>query len=240
MTSMLGTANMLGCNSYLCGTKACGEKAAGKLQRSFFVSQGVGVTATLIGFGAFVVWRLKVLNASDSPIFDLWEMGWPVIIAYLTLSFPLANLRSPRAVFKAILGILLLDAALLGALVFQTGGTSGSLFTPVFLLIPAVACCYYNPRGWHFWLVVGAVLGVYLFVAVLEYCKIMPPVTRRYVTGNVQEPDGYYLLLAALLTILCIGAAALCHRMTHRARSECCKGCEQLTGSDKVCDFLYF
>ncbi len=239
MASIHDTANIYESNVYVCGRDACGERAAQKLQKSFFLSQVAGVTATLIGFGAFVAWRLEVLHESQTAISDLWRMGWPVLCAYGTLFFPLLDLNSPRAVFKAILGILALDAVLLGALVFQTGGTSGSLFTPVFLLIPAVACCYYNPRGWPFRGVVGAVLVVYLLVALLEYWGITLDTTNRYVTGNAQETPAYYLL-AALLTVLCIGAAALCHTMTHRARSKCCKECKHLKDAKKVCDFLYF
>ena len=135
-------------------------------------------------------------------------MGWPVILAFCIVGLSLAMMcvsfiRTPQRSLRWVFwGVLLPDTLLLGALVWNTGGPSESVFTPIFLLIPAVATSYCHPGKRFFISLLVAVVGVYVAGAYLESIDTLPKVTEDFLrrasaAGGASSPESSGADLAA-------------------------------------------
>lgn len=183
-------------------------------------TQLLGVTAGLFGFFVFLLANWK--NAGNDWL-KLLLKGLPILVAYgLTfLTIFVWWLRksaswwnTPNRALKYIYFMICADIVLLGFLVGLTGGLRNSIFSPIFLLIPAIATCYCSPRKGFFWWATGIII---VALSVVSIFSIQPPQG----TPNASFFEG---LFSFLFNFLGIGTAALCYYTTNKIRTSYCEG----------------
>lgn len=172
------------------------------------------------GLGSFIVVSLPILIAAVVFILSM------LVGALLFLTeFRIET----RKVLWYIYGpFILLDTILLGWLVSMTGGTSNSVFTPIFLLIPAVTSCFCTPRRPWFWLATFLVMGTYAYVSFAsgEHSVLKDTIKEYHRTNDLEAPvfssewDKRGLFV---FTMLCIVTAALCYWGTSFVRKKHCQ-----------------
>ena len=150
-----------------CDSPECGKDVALGYLGSSGAVQFAGVLATTCGFFVFLSWHWEgLVKDQGDRMRQILLMGWPVILAFCIVGLSLAMMcvsfiRTPQRSLRWVFwGVLLPDTLLLGALVWNTGGPSESVFTPIFLLIPAVATSYCHPGKRFFISLLVAVVGV--------------------------------------------------------------------------------
>ena len=189
--------------------------------------QFFGVTATLFAFLSFI----------QNNELDYLRCAWiPICFAYFSLiNHLLLNhkySKKPIVLLWACWGIFFLDVLYLGALVGMTGGTSNSLFTPLFLLIPSAASCFCHPKGKPFlWLII-TILCVYTLVSFCywdnnKFCFwganiAMTKGKVSEILPKVEEGEKGEIL-TYFFTVSCIATAAFCYYKTGSIRLKMCK-----------------
>ncbi|MBW8002750.1 MAG: hypothetical protein FVQ80_12130 [Planctomycetes bacterium] len=158
------------------------DRFARDIMESGMRIQAFGVSATLAAFGVFISanWGyfsgLKGLSALGNFV----GFGCPVAAAYGMIIICLF-LKEPEYPEKALRRIfwffIFADTFFLGSLVWFTGGPSSSVFIPIFLLIPTIACCYCHPKSNFFKRLILGVIIVYLVTFSLEIGNIFLPFT---------------------------------------------------------------
>jgi len=210
------------------------DSIAQEIFESGMYTQFFGVTAGVFGFIVFLLANLKY-RVEDSLV-PIWKYGCPIIIAYGTILLTMF-LRwlfrswrcwsTPKAALLYIYYVFIFsDIILLGWLVYLTGGTRNSVFMPIFLLIPAVATCYCNPRKGFFWCATIAT------IVVLGAVSFFTPTSPQQ-SPNLSNAEIFYL---SVLNILGILTAAMCYFSTNRIRTNYCE--KQLNYSDN-CNRFY-
>ena len=115
--------------------------SAKDLYNSSIIVQGLWVFASMFGLFIYIMGRVEQI-LPKSTILTAFNMGWPVLVSFFIwliptssyLSKPSRERISLEQVLKIIKIFIFTDVVLLGALVFQTGGPSNSIFTPLLLL----------------------------------------------------------------------------------------------------------
>jgi len=211
--------------------------------RAFFKSgrrvQGLGVTATVIALGAFIVSHLQYFLPLEDHVREIFEVTIPVAIAYILAlivaeCIPEHRYNTTQKALRWVYGLFIIpDIFLLGLLVFYTGGPSTNVFMPVFLLIPAVATCYCHPTNSSFKIMNALIIFVFLGVMFSEYWNITPNY-NKVVTSK------YMYIFINASTLFCLITAALCYYWTHKIRTGRCdeirQNQQERTG---VCTGLY-
>ncbi len=225
---------------------------ANEFFRNGKIIQGLGVTAAVCAYGAFVATNWDFFTPGKCLLF-----GIPVILAYLALFsdlfFPAGWFSESQKVFLwQYYSYMLFDVILLGILVWLTGGPRNSYATPLFLLIPTIAACYCHPKRKFYKYLIVAVLLTFAMVSFLEFKGWTPSVGLEVSGEEAKPPLTKAIYLINIFTILCISTAAYCYFVTHNIRSKHCmnyrianddpSGVNQPTPDDKIttfCDELY-
>ncbi len=200
-------------------------KIANEILTSACVTQALGVTAGLAGFIYYLIG-----SANYSGTKNFVSLFWPIGAAYViipVLFFGFWLIRSnifdgpftPRVALWCIyIFFILLDTILLGFLVWNSGGPSGSIFLPIFLLIPAVATCYCKPHKWCFGAAIILVTLTFSFLAFAEFRGYIP--NANQIPSKILQPTALVTALNAAVSIFCIWTAAFCYWLTDKTRKK--------------------
>lgn len=235
-------------------------KLANEILTSACITQGLGVTAGLVGF----IYLLLTRPEYHSGWAKFLGLFWPIATAYgipgLFSCVWLARTNifdvpwKPRFALGCIyIFFIWFDIILLGFLVHSTGGPRGSIFLPIFLLIPAVATCYCNPRFKNvwFWSAIFAVIAMFALLSYMEFKS--NPINANQTQSNSQSSQPTAIMSGidpnqahsnveisqwtargaaisnAGVSIFCILTAAICYWLTDVVRRK------PRSGSGKDC-----
>jgi hypothetical protein len=220
-----------------------------KLLISAMGIQFLGITAAGIAFFVFLFSRLGHLTSLEG-LRLFWLVAWPVLVAYalwgvigivwlIAWISVKAKMKYRVAFFVIYWLFIFLDTLLLGFLVWWTGGPSISIFTPIFLLIPALAACYCNPSKKPF---IKAVIVVCLvFGIVWKYApKEVNPGILRIDTARTSKVTESEYLWSGVLTLVCVITAAFAQWITDTIRKSYCEDIRKKgDNTPRICENLY-
>ena len=212
---------------------------ADEILTSACVTQALGVTAGLVG----CIYLLKTRPADYSETNNFIILFSPIFVAYVICGLFLSiwlissNINGkdwePRFALKCIYySFILPDIVLLALLVFITGGPRENIFLPIFLLIPAIATCYCNPKpkNGYFWAAIAIVIftfGILIFAeamgyneCVKEFMDYISNANQMQSTSKPSQSTVEVMVWSSVVSIVCIVTAAFCYYLTDKVRKK--------------------